>query len=600
MLKQIALFVVLFLSTIFYSNPVFAQTQSVSMLLPVGGSWQETSPFGYRYHPITGEWKGHTGVDLAADEGTTVLAAADGTVAYAGWMEGYGNTCIIDHGQGLTTLYGHMEDGSPTVLPGTPVTQGSPIGFVGSTGNSTGPHLHFEVRLSSVPTDPSVFCPEITAGSGSGSEAMDGESIPFNFDASFDFAKPIREAIQAIGDTCTKGFHVLKSIMNKLLMILITIDFAVALTFKSLDANGGEGLAKWFAYKVFFYAILIFLLFNWGDTIANLARHFFVTVGGMSMGGTEEQAGKIMSDPTDIVQKGMQIITPLFTEFNKFHGMADMITKMAIILPCAIFGIIMTACFLLIGIQIAMAYIEFYMVTLFGFTSFIFAGERHVRHYAANGLNGIFAASIKLLFFCMFSMMLQTTMQNITVSTFFSQQMPNQNSSQYATGANIGSIEDFMARIRAVETGGSSDPYNTPSDDGYGFGAYQISYSNWESWCEEAGVEPAPPLPWPAEIQDRVARHKMEIYYQMYGNWHDVALAWNGGGGAVGQGWTSTEIYWAKVCGARGSIVPVTVINFIVLFKLTLLCLIFVILGDRLSKMLMEQFGGLGFRFTNE
>ena len=200
----------------------------------------------------------------------------------------------------------------------------------------------------------------------------------------------------------------------------------------------------------------------------------------------------------------------------------------------------------------------------------------------------------------MFSLMLQATMQNITIENMFSQKMPNQNIEKYSAGGNITSIDEFMARIRAVETNGSSDPYNEPSEDGYGYGAYQISYEYWDTWCEEAGISPSPALPWPPEAQDRVARHKMETYYEMYGNWHDVAVAWNGGGGAVGKGWTSTEVYWAKVCGAKGSVVPVTVINFIILFKLTLVCLIFIFMGDRLSQQIMTHFGGTGFHFKNE
>jgi len=240
------------------------------------------------------------------------------------------------------------------------------------------------------------------------------------------------------------------------------------------------------------------------------------------------------------------------------------------------------------------------MVMLFGFTSFMFSGTKQTRKFAANGFNGIFAASLKLMFFCMFSLMLQITMQNITVDSFFSQKMPNQNIEKYATGANITSLDEFMARIRAVETGGTSDPYNTFSADGYGFGAYQISFSNWDSWCLEAGIDNPPSLPWPPEVQDRVARYKMQIYYEMYGNWHDVAVAWNGGGGAVGQGWSSTEGYWAKVCGAKGSTMPVTVINFMVLFKLTIVCLIFIFMGDRLSQQIMSHFGGSGFQFSNE
>jgi len=598
MIKKTVVFFALILNLVIFVNVTFAESEIISMILPLGGEWQESSPFGYRYHPIDGEWKGHSGVDLAASEGTPVLAAADGTVAYAGWISGYGNACIIDHGGGITTLYGHMLDGSPTVSAGDSLIQGYQIGSVGSTGNSTGPHLHFEVRLSGIPTDPSIYCTEIMAKNGNGSEAMDGESYPLNFDATFDFAKPIRDAIIAFGDACTKGFHILKDIMNKFFMILITIDLAIGATMKTLDSQeGGASLFKWLVYKFVFYGILMYLFLNWGDGVANMSRDFFSTVGAIGMGGTEEAAAQAISDPTAIIQKGAQIIAPIFTELGKFHGMIDLMSKLNLIVPCLVFGIILLACFSLIGIQIALAYIEFYMVMLFGFTSFVFTGTKQTRKFAANGLNGIFAASLKLMFFCMFSLMLQTTMQNITCDSFFSQQMPNQNSSKYSTGENITSIDEFMERIRSVETEGHSDPYTTPSDDGEGFGAYQISYSNWNSWCSEAGVEDPPSLPWPAEIQDRVARHKMETYYEMYGNWHDVAVAWNTGSASESS---TGEAYWAKVCRANGSNVPVTVINFLILFKLTIVCLIFIFMGDRLSKLIMTHFGGSGFHFSNE
>lgn len=87
---------------------------------------------------------------MGADAGTTVLAAADGAVAYAGWIRG-GDACVLNHGEGITTLYGHMLDGSPMAATGDTVVQGYQIGEVGSTGNSTGPHFHFEVRIKGTP-----------------------------------------------------------------------------------------------------------------------------------------------------------------------------------------------------------------------------------------------------------------------------------------------------------------------------------------------------------------------------------------------------------------------------------------------------------------
>lgn len=104
-----------------------------------------TSPFGARLDPLFGTVAGHPGIDINADTGTPIRAPADGTVVAAGWIDGYGNCTIIDHGNGLATLYGHQS--AVLVADGAPVTRGQTIGLVGSTGYSTGPHLHWEVRV---------------------------------------------------------------------------------------------------------------------------------------------------------------------------------------------------------------------------------------------------------------------------------------------------------------------------------------------------------------------------------------------------------------------------------------------------------------------
>lgn len=118
---------------------------------PLSGSI--TSEFGNRIHPITGEEKFHAGIDIGASEGTPVGAAGAGEVTTAGWYGGYGNAVIIDHGNGLESLYGHLS--AIMVSVGDLVSQMQTIGLVGSTGNSTGPHLHFELRQDGSPIDPS-------------------------------------------------------------------------------------------------------------------------------------------------------------------------------------------------------------------------------------------------------------------------------------------------------------------------------------------------------------------------------------------------------------------------------------------------------------
>ena len=111
-----------------------------------------TSPFGYRTHPIFGTTIYHSGIDIGVDYNTPIHAADGGTVILAGWCGGYGNAVIIDHGNGLQTLYGHNT--SVAVSEGQTVSQGQVIAYSGSTGYSTGPHCHFEVRRNGEAVDP--------------------------------------------------------------------------------------------------------------------------------------------------------------------------------------------------------------------------------------------------------------------------------------------------------------------------------------------------------------------------------------------------------------------------------------------------------------
>ncbi len=122
-------------------------------LLPIEG-WISSS-FGYRRHPIHGTYRLHTGIDLVAEPGTPVRAPADGVIIYSGLREGYGKVLVIDHGFGIRTLFAH--NSKLFVNPGDRVKRGETLSYVGSTGQSTGPHLHYEVRKNGVPVNPAFF-----------------------------------------------------------------------------------------------------------------------------------------------------------------------------------------------------------------------------------------------------------------------------------------------------------------------------------------------------------------------------------------------------------------------------------------------------------
>jgi len=114
-----------------------------------------TSPYGYRTHPIFGDSRLHTGVDIGAPYGSAVFAASGGRVVFASTMSGYGNAIVVDHGGGVATTYNHLSGFS--VSTGASVNRGQTIGSVGCTGYCTGPHLHFEVRIGGSPVDPMPY-----------------------------------------------------------------------------------------------------------------------------------------------------------------------------------------------------------------------------------------------------------------------------------------------------------------------------------------------------------------------------------------------------------------------------------------------------------
>jgi murein DD-endopeptidase MepM/ murein hydrolase activator NlpD len=128
----------------------WVRANSSPNLWPVEG--QITGSFGERIDPFNGEGAFHSGVDISASVGAPVIAPADGTVVFADFEGGYGRAVLIDHGHGITTRYGHLA--SFGVAAGQYIHRGDTVGYVGMSGRSTGPHLHYEVRINSIPVNP--------------------------------------------------------------------------------------------------------------------------------------------------------------------------------------------------------------------------------------------------------------------------------------------------------------------------------------------------------------------------------------------------------------------------------------------------------------
>ena len=141
-----------FLLLLVCSTPVFSFGDAA--IIPVSYK-RISSDYGWRIHPISRVAKFHTGIDYAAPEGSPVKAAMSGNIVFKGWKGGYGKTVMIRHKNGIETLYGHLSSFASLDV-GQPVTKGELIGKVGSTGHSTGPHLHFEIRKNGKAVNPAL------------------------------------------------------------------------------------------------------------------------------------------------------------------------------------------------------------------------------------------------------------------------------------------------------------------------------------------------------------------------------------------------------------------------------------------------------------
>ena len=140
-----------------YSSPIPQRAISVPSRMPLEGS-QLTSSYGMRTHPVLGGRRQHSGIDLAAPTGTPIYATADGIIGRADWFSSYGLFISINHAASMETRYAHLS--RLAVAAGDNVKKGDLIGYVGSTGRSTGPHLHYEVRIDGVAQNPNSFMQE--------------------------------------------------------------------------------------------------------------------------------------------------------------------------------------------------------------------------------------------------------------------------------------------------------------------------------------------------------------------------------------------------------------------------------------------------------
>jgi hypothetical protein len=571
--------VVLPLCVIFFVLAVFINTALAngSMMWPTAG--EISSDFGYRISPGGIGSSNHKGIDIAGDYGQPVVAADDGVVTYSGWLGGYGYYVKIDHGGGLMSGYGHNLENAVSV--GDSVRKGQTIAYCGSTGNSTGPHLHFEIFLNGTAQPPYSYLG--VPYSGSGGLTMDQDIVPVDYSVFYNFAAPMRNLIELVGAACSAGLLVLQDAMMWLFMILITMDLAWAFTWSMFNRDGAEGILEFLLKKLAVYGILMFCIQHWG-VVLDMIRNYFVASAALMFHSDVNSAVAAMSDPTDVIQKGMQLTAPYFNYISSFTNPVSIMLNQAAIIVVFILGVLIVAIFLLLGIQIMLSYMEFYIAGLFSVISVTLGGFKHTREWPISqmGINGLIGSGLKLMWFTFFALMLSVLLQNMSVGGTFIETK------------NTANLDTFMQAIGDIESNGD---YNTPPNEYGAKGKYQILEENWPSWCVEAGL-PADTA-WTPENQDRVARHKMQAYYEAYGNWQDVAIAWNAGGAWVGVAELPQETvnYLAKLEGKMNGVN--TSFDLVTAVETFLAVLVMALTGNRIGGLIIRTFcAGGGFRWS--
>ena len=357
-----------------------------------------TSPFGWRTHPVFGTTRFHSGVDLGVDEGTVLTAILPGVVTHADWMGGYGIAVMIDHGNYQQTLFGHCSQA--LVVEGQRVSAGQAVALSGNTGWSTGPHLHLELRQKGSPVDP---MPLLLAsgwnisGQYSPSEYYmnsDYDEMLWNFGDFYDVARLLREVLNEFAKHWSQAMTYIQGELTYYLTIFMTIDLVLYLLFQTLKKHG-DGFFDVLVRKILQYGLVSALLYNWKTFINDVVLDFVTSIAIKTAGGGDYIAQN-MSDPSLIVQKGVFLIQPVFAYLSTFSGV-HMVANVHHVFIAMIVGLGIFLCFTLIGIQMLIAYIEFYIICLFAVVTVPTGVFRQTQFMADKGLSGVMNAGLKLM-----------------------------------------------------------------------------------------------------------------------------------------------------------------------------------------------------------
>lgn len=357
---------------------------------------QITSPFGYRTHPIYGTVIYHSGIDIGLDYGTVIPAADSGTVTYSGWMQGYGYFVMIDHGDGIVTCYGHNQE--LLVEEGEKVSKGQAISLAGSTGNSTGPHLHFEVRQNGEPIDPTSFAKragwDLTGDTTTNIIIEFGKyikgaitpNIDVDFTNYFVPSETIAETTTRLITLISKCFDFAEKNLLGLLMALAIIDFSwfmIPAILGITELNNLSGVIIRFIRYGFFFA----LFRSWHTLVATFFIPMAENISSTYSGHEITESSFIKFD--DLFISVSHVLAPFLHVDERFSLIVGCIVGLFVFL-CLCFTILST-------IFLAEKLISFYIMLVFGVLGIPLMFIPRMEKYGKNMISSILSCIFDLI-----------------------------------------------------------------------------------------------------------------------------------------------------------------------------------------------------------
>ena len=397
-----------------------------------------TSQYGPRIHPVTGNvYSFHSGIDLGIPEGVKAPAAADGTVSFAGWADGYGNYIVVEMADGTSFAYGHLDD--IWVNVGDIVKKGDIVGLVGNTGVSTGPHMHIEHIVNGERVDPYDFY--IKAGwtldgavpyeMGQKKGAFKDKVIDYQayFNMTFEAANVFANILIAI----TKAINLVQKYALSLLLSLIMLDIIIRYTY-SLVTKNKQNFIQDFTTRLIHYSIITILILSW-STIAELIKNFafeladttytgiynneyliadpsvlFLQIGSLYKAYIDQSTISIVTMASPSVQSVLNSIPILSDIFYYYYALIMGIFTLTILFAAYI------VCY------ISWNFVYFYLTTLFclvglPFSAFKITKKQPAMMYKSLGLQVLHLAIIAVTFNMMYTYMTTLSQNEVGIGS---------------------------------------------------------------------------------------------------------------------------------------------------------------------------------------